>query len=490
MGQLPQPGSATTNQKCCIICGADCTGKPRVKDPRGRYFCRPCYDARSPAHAEAARSPVGSTEPLDAVLPADDFLLAEPLYPTVVAPGHGSVPWPPTSTSKGAKAKSKTPRAPAMRPGQRIAHLLLMPPFGPFAPYIAFAIAMALYIGDALGRGPRFALMMAEKGATGSWGDVYLFGVLGGVVGGLISWYLGPFVYRLRLKWSGGDDIEPISARVIYFFSSVPAALWVVGAALMLITASETPKDALMASVGPSAFAAGVALVLLLAAGCVITFLTAWQAFDASAGRAAFWFLAVPFAWYGLSLASLSIVLASGTLDPLKSVQGGGRAPSGRSVVIAPPNTAQPKLHEHSALLPDDFRYPGNWTVSEHAAPTVEFRMLQVAAPDGSEFVMLLVSPAEIEVDEEFILDNMTKGLAKGARLSAPEPITALGRFNGQGRVYTGVISGRPARIVLFVRPVANARRLVVAMIRPEPDQHSAERGFELILQSLKVTAQ
>ena len=34
-------GSGT---KICAICGEDCSARPRVKDPKGRYFCRACYE--------------------------------------------------------------------------------------------------------------------------------------------------------------------------------------------------------------------------------------------------------------------------------------------------------------------------------------------------------------------------------------------------------------------------------------------------------------
>lgn len=30
--------------KICGICGEDCAGRPRTKDPQGRYFCQSCYD--------------------------------------------------------------------------------------------------------------------------------------------------------------------------------------------------------------------------------------------------------------------------------------------------------------------------------------------------------------------------------------------------------------------------------------------------------------
>ncbi len=32
------------SEKTCVLCGEDCSGKPRTKDARGRYYCQPCYD--------------------------------------------------------------------------------------------------------------------------------------------------------------------------------------------------------------------------------------------------------------------------------------------------------------------------------------------------------------------------------------------------------------------------------------------------------------
>ncbi len=45
--------SATGPAKTCIRCGQDCSGKPRTKDPQGRYTCRECYDKALAARAQA-----------------------------------------------------------------------------------------------------------------------------------------------------------------------------------------------------------------------------------------------------------------------------------------------------------------------------------------------------------------------------------------------------------------------------------------------------
>ena len=61
----------TTDQpgKVCVLCGEDCSQRPRVKDRRGRYYCRPCYDKAK--EAVDARKALEETPP-------DPELRAEP----------------------------------------------------------------------------------------------------------------------------------------------------------------------------------------------------------------------------------------------------------------------------------------------------------------------------------------------------------------------------------------------------------------------------
>lgn len=56
--------------KVCIACGQDCSNRPRTKDPRGRYACRACLDARQ---AAAPPKPVAmpELEPVDDRIPTD-----------------------------------------------------------------------------------------------------------------------------------------------------------------------------------------------------------------------------------------------------------------------------------------------------------------------------------------------------------------------------------------------------------------------------------
>jgi len=39
--------SDTGTEKLCVICGEDCSTRPRIKDKQGRYACRACYERRA-----------------------------------------------------------------------------------------------------------------------------------------------------------------------------------------------------------------------------------------------------------------------------------------------------------------------------------------------------------------------------------------------------------------------------------------------------------
>jgi hypothetical protein len=83
------PDGAGAN-KTCAICGMDCSDRPRVKDPKGHYFCRPCYDRaleekRKKQQAPAAPDKSKRKEPEDAgVLRLDD-----PLFDDADSSGSG-----------------------------------------------------------------------------------------------------------------------------------------------------------------------------------------------------------------------------------------------------------------------------------------------------------------------------------------------------------------------------------------------------------------
>lgn len=70
---MTMPSSAG---KVCVMCGEDVAARPRTKDPRGRYFCEPCYAsavARKQSPPALARPPLPKAAPMGGIaLEADD----------------------------------------------------------------------------------------------------------------------------------------------------------------------------------------------------------------------------------------------------------------------------------------------------------------------------------------------------------------------------------------------------------------------------------
>ena len=64
---MTTPASPAPQPKTCNRCGADCNGKPRVKDQQGRYTCQPCVDKLHAQKAVAKPSQPGPAQKATAV---------------------------------------------------------------------------------------------------------------------------------------------------------------------------------------------------------------------------------------------------------------------------------------------------------------------------------------------------------------------------------------------------------------------------------------
>lgn len=73
-------GQEPSFSKTCVICGQDCSKRPRVKDQRGRYYCKACHEKRREANvhdSDIPRAVVPSVSPSATPhpsQPADDLI--------------------------------------------------------------------------------------------------------------------------------------------------------------------------------------------------------------------------------------------------------------------------------------------------------------------------------------------------------------------------------------------------------------------------------
>lgn len=78
--------SPASGEKICVICGENCAGKPRVKDPKGRYYCRACYEEAQQKKANRESADQELDDDRDHVDERDH--LQEPDQPFEIPPGH------------------------------------------------------------------------------------------------------------------------------------------------------------------------------------------------------------------------------------------------------------------------------------------------------------------------------------------------------------------------------------------------------------------
>ncbi len=70
------PAQQSSKQKICTLCHQDCSDRPRIKDPKGRYYCRECYEnAKQQKRSETpapTRAPAPPRAPAPLAAPLDD----------------------------------------------------------------------------------------------------------------------------------------------------------------------------------------------------------------------------------------------------------------------------------------------------------------------------------------------------------------------------------------------------------------------------------
>lgn len=215
--------------KICVICGEDCSGRPRIKDSKGRYYCKSCHEEalrRKQAPAEAAPPPKPKPE---LELPVDDGsgMMAETLEQSEAAATEShelrvedlvdSGPAPPTS--------------PAPRPlDPRIVHRRLIADTARNTIRAKYMKPLVLLVGGVA------VTMVAMRGVDATAGAGSAFGALVGVsflVQLVIASATGAAIFWLAAKtWLG--DLGPahlillrvagINAAVVAVFSLTVAA--------------------------------------------------------------------------------------------------------------------------------------------------------------------------------------------------------------------------------------------------------------------------
>lgn len=445
--------------KICVVCGVDCDGKPRVKDPQGQYYCRPCHDrlrserdANGGANGDAAEIPDAELAEFAAVADA------------VELPPVASESITPLSSLLSASARKPTSSiAASLAPGW----VTSMPSIG--ALVIAFCVLGLPAVGDALG-----AIRSGSPTTPYDGGRV----IGGGVVLPILYYVLAPLWLRLRVKWSGGTATAG-ELRSAYFVTAIPAAIIGIIVALVAIGvarpwSADPPVSQSLGAIIP--------LHLALAAGVLWLYVIARERFQVKRAEALALIVAIPLAWYCLAVGA-STALAFIDRDSFDARR---PAPNPRSRATGPLRDYGP-----TANFPATVSFPSNWQadISGSPAPDADEPPTLSLTRDGDFEVYISLYDYEFDVGEaaRFALRDMRdQGIS-------PKPIRDISRFAGlKGEGFEFQLPGASGsdRMTLFLAPATDENPVIlwIYIVRPENLDGASLAEIEEVVRSVKGT--
>jgi len=137
-----------------------------------------------------------------------------------------------------------------------------------------------------------------QAGIINTWWGYWLIGIIAGIVGGCISYFVGGWFYNVRLKWCKADD-DPETSKSLYLYSSFVLASVIVLIALINTFLFEKPY------MEDSVFTIWDACSLLITVFTIyysiyVSFVGVTTSTNANWTRAVIWFMVLPALIYSL----------------------------------------------------------------------------------------------------------------------------------------------------------------------------------------------
>lgn len=453
-------GAAVAGGKHCIVCGVDCAGRPRVKDPQGRYYCRPCYDSKAD---ESAGLRDGG--PASARRDADAIGLDAPAPNAALSLPHFELP--PTSI------EARWNRPPRGNPWQAWVEWLTGSTAAPMLRGAAMVVAALAMFGA---MPDRWLTRRPSTLANTSWQSLFAISVPAALFAAIFYWSVGARWFRKRLEWCGITSLDLPEARVLYFATVVPYALFAATMTALLPLWFATPLEYREDFRAVPDLLMLVGNYVLLMLGCVALTLLVVKGLAAKPLASIMWFLVAPVLAYAAQITGgviIGLLLANSA-----------------TFSSSPADMMSPKSHAAVRDAPFAFNYPRNWAV-ERSGPEPGFVIatIAVSGPDGSMVVMDLAEGEDIESRPSEHLTGMLEGFREiEMTTTTMEPITRLGPFSGQGmRTTLSSKDSNRTRLEVLVVDLAPGRRLILQVFTPPEMKPAQRKGVDMVLGSLKV---
>jgi len=473
-------GSISGSPKVCVVCGTDCSHKPRTKDPQGRYYCTECYTEAS--HSREAGDEPGS--PLDELIAA----AAPPPARSAECPrcgrpmaagaalctncGYSAAGAPPIATSVfGAPPSQRTASG-----GIRMALMAVVWPDWLFRNFAITApgvlIVLICYAFGVVEASARIDLRLMTGSARGSnaisfidrWEVYWGISVVSGAICALAIAVINGWWYRKRLQWSGDSEAELGLARRVLFTS---ALIYVIPALIQMFYVSatyDTPIDAVHSELTAIDFV--VVLTPLLSIW--LSFVGVRSVFETRLAPAIVWFIVVPGVYYLIAIIGFAVfftLAASGMLFPSPT-----------------PDVVHYKIHRSQTMK---FHYPGNWSMRTDAPDHDPNAYVWIESLGGASVeVRLYESDASAAMQVQFSADHIEAGF-DGWKVGAS--FDRWGRFSGTGRRYRGQSAGQHVHVSIFVAEIEPGMRFEVIESCRLDEVGKLVDGFELLRNSAEI---
>ncbi|MBL9120547.1 MAG: hypothetical protein JNL80_11615 [Phycisphaerae bacterium] len=501
------PGTRTTRRKPCVVCDAECEGQPRVKDPKGRYYCRSCYDrkaaelaARGGPTVELSIDPQPASDPFDdpSSAPLSDLgsiaaaaAAAPTAAPMQLACPACQAPIPSGGVfcvgcghdlRTGKKTSMKVQKAPKATPAVRAGSqgpsagagggaldgVLVNWTLG-FSPSMAILIVFFYALAGGIVRVATAGSLFSGRTPVmaNGWGGSLLFLGIGSSIAAVLVYFVGAWWFRVRVSWSGGEaDVD--AARSSYCATYLPSLVVLVMAAALCLQSVPGQLSESTQTVAISLHLLSEGLAYL---GCLWLFWIAHRAFRAKLVGAALLLVALP--WVVFILAAVLAVAAEG-LKELKAEAGAASQRAAQFGIAGP--------HED---LPLAVEFPAAWQ-TRYNPPEEELRGIGLEAPSGEG---VHVSVSDEEIDFESWASAVVEGYAEMEfTADAGVPLSSLGKWHGKGRAYR--LSGQGETLIarILMTPTGEGRWLLIEALRSEPDVNRVQPLFERIYEGIDPT--
>jgi len=466
--------ASSSSGKNCVACGADCTGKPRVKDPKGRYYCRACYDARS-AQPEAVDPDILDLEAISAAATAPVVTATTKFCARCGAPALGGARHCTRCghelASSSVSAPPSLPTLPAFKPQRQESRAeggsgLLFQLGGGATFFIAAIILFCQYVSQFASRQG----LAIDQGGPGlpvadSWSGVVIISAVAALLGGAIWYLVGPAWYALRVRWAGGDA-DSAEIRSPYFATIAPLLLVTVPYTLWMLMGFSNPASWWNDDDGTVDLVAGIISHAMLFAIAAWLFLVVRRPHGVKTVPGLLLLVGLP--WLVYVVQAIAMVAMGAALAIQSEAQ------------FEP--SPQWSMYQGSSTVRFAFSYPSNWNLDLDPASAVWAGSCELVGPDGSSLLMSYVdNPMSTD---QLIQETLDTWANDEMTIYDRESIAMLSRWSGAGKTFEVEYPDSRHLLTIFVSPLGNGHLLIESVVL-EPDSYGGAAAIDRILRSL-----